>query len=431
MGNDPAIRVRDLGKRYRIGQIAPYKTLRDAIAHAVFSRFRRTGSNPAGRAGAPSSPGSKDYIWALRNVSFEVQHGDAVGVIGPNGAGKSTLLKVLSRITESTEGWAQIRGRVSSLLEVGTGFHHELTGRENIFLNGAILGMTRAEIERKFEDIVKFAEIEKFIDTPVKWYSDGMRVRLGFAVAAHLEPEILIVDEVLAVGDAAFQRKCLGKMEGVASEGRTVIFVSHNMAAIQNLCTVAYGLDHGRIFATGNVNDVITQYLENYDRLPIVPLGDRTDRRGTGKVRLTGVSISGAMSSSDTIVCGSPVTFGIAYEAAQRFREVDMSVFFYDQYGTCVLVAASDILGKTFAEIKERGKFFCRFDKFPMLPGTYRLALDCSVKGVAADFIKDAVTIHVVEGDYYGSGKLPPKGWGHVAASHDWDLETDSGPPAA
>ena len=349
-----------------------------------------------------------------------------VGIIGPNGAGKTTLLKVLSRITEPTEGWAKIRGRMGVLLEVGTGFHPELTGRENVFLNGAILGMTKAEITRKFDDIVNFAEIKKFIDTPVKWYSDGMRVRLGFAVAAHLEPEILVVDEVLAVGDAAFQRKSLGKMEDVAGEGRTVLFVSHNMAAVQKLCTVAYGLDNGRIFAAGDVNSVIAQYLESYDRIPFVSLRTRTDRKGTGIVRVTGFSISGATNSSDIVQCGAPVTFEMAYEGTKPLTDVDMTIYFSDQFGTCVFLAASDILGKTFSKIPTHGTFACRFKKLPLLPGTYRLTLDCTVKGIVADLIKDAVTIHVVEGDYYGSGKLPPKGWGHVAAAHDWEILAES-----
>ncbi len=422
MQNHPAIRVNNLGKLYRIGEIDPYRTLRDAIAHAFVSRVGRARHTPQGGPQGNSNPGSDQYIWALRNVSFEVQEGEAVGVIGPNGAGKTTLLKVLSRITDPTEGSAQIRGRMSSLLEVGTGFHPELTGRENVYLNGAILGMKKAEIEMKFEDIVNFAEVEKFIDTPVKRYSDGMRVRLGFAVAAHLEPDILVVDEVLAVGDASFQRKSLGKMEDAASEGRTVMFVSHNMASIQNLCTVAYGLDHGRIFASGGVNDVIQEYLERFDRPTTVPLRARTDRTGSGKLRLVDFSISGARSSPDIVQCGSRATFEIVYEGTEPLFGVDIDMLFFDHFGQCVLIVGTTFVGKDFREAPPRGTFVCRFEKFPLLPGTYRVNLAVDVKGITADWIKDAVTIHVVEGDYYGSGKLPPKGYGYVAVPYDWDV---------
>jgi len=423
---NPVIRVENLSKRYRLGELEAFNTLRDSLARATGRARRGFRTRQSDRPAAALDPPSNDTIWALRNVSFRVEQGEVVGLIGHNGAGKTTLLKVLSRITEPTEGWAEMRGRVGCLLDIGTGFHYELTGRENVYLNGAILGMRKEEIDGKFDQIVDFAELQRFIDTPIKKYSDGMRVRLGFAVAAHLEPEILLVDEVLAVGDAAFQRKSMGKMEDLAGQGRTVVFVSHNMAAIQNLCSKAYALDHGTIFASGTVNDVIARYLENYDRVPILPLRDRTDRKGSGEVRLTGFSISGAMSSPDMILCGSPVALEISYEATQRLHEVDMTIFFRDQYGTCVFLAGSDILGKTFAEIPERGKFVCRFDKLPLLPGTYRLGFDCSVKGVAVDLIKDAVTIHVLEGDYYGSGKLPPRGWGHVAAAHEWELIANS-----
>jgi len=223
--NDVAIRVENLGKLYHLGKRERYRTLRDTLVASIAAPFRRLRSGP-------SSSGGPETIWALKDVSFEVKHGEVIGIIGRNGAGKSTLLKILSRITEPTEGQATISGRVGSLLEVGTGFHPELTGRDNIFLNGAILGMKKAEIERKFDEIVAFAEVERFIDTPVKHYSSGMYVRLAFAVAAHLEPEILIVDEVLAVGDVAFQKKCLGKMGEASRSGRTVLFVSHNMAAV-------------------------------------------------------------------------------------------------------------------------------------------------------------------------------------------------------
>jgi lipopolysaccharide transport system ATP-binding protein len=255
-----AIRVEGLSKQYRIGgPQARYKTFRESLAQAAQAPFRRAAGLLRGQA--YGAAGLQETIWALRDVSFDVTQGEVVGIIGRNGAGKTTLLKVLSRITEPTEGGVDLYGRVGSLLEVGTGFHPELTGRENIYLNGAILGMKREEIDRKFDEIVAFSEIEKFIDTPVKHYSSGMYVRLAFSVAAHLEPEILLVDEVLAVGDVAFQKKCLGKMGSVVEEGRTVLFVSHNMAAVQRLCAHSIWIDEGRLRQLGPTPQVVDSYL--------------------------------------------------------------------------------------------------------------------------------------------------------------------------
>jgi len=253
-----AIHAETLSKQYRIGRTARYKALRDVLAQALKAPFRKI---------SRTDDRSDAFIWALKDVSFEIKHGDAVGIIGRNGAGKSTLLKILSRIAEPTSGFARIHGRLASLLEVGTGFHPELTGRENIFLNGAILGMGRAEIGRKFDAIVDFAEIERFVDTPVKYYSSGMYVRLAFSVAAHLEPEILLVDEVLAVGDAAFQKKCLGRMGDIARQGRTILFVSHNMGAVESLCSRVVWIDGGRVRMDGPVRETIGAYLTSSMRI--------------------------------------------------------------------------------------------------------------------------------------------------------------------
>jgi lipopolysaccharide transport system ATP-binding protein len=246
--SDIAIKVENLGKKYLIKQRMPYKALRDEIVKLFkFSSYTH----------------SSDYIWALKNLSFEVKEGEVVGIIGRNGAGKSTLLKILSRITEPTEGYAEITGKIGSLLEVGTGFHPELTGRENIYLNGALLGMKKKEIDKKFDEIVGFAEIEKFLDTPVKHYSSGMYIRLGFSVAAHFEPEILLVDEVLAVGDTAFQKKCIGKMDDVAKQGRTVLFISHNMNAIKQLCYKTIWIENGKVLKYQQTEQVINDYLKD------------------------------------------------------------------------------------------------------------------------------------------------------------------------
>ncbi len=254
-----AVKVEGLSKQYRIGKQESYRTFRDTITSALTAPARRVAGLLSGNASAAAN--LTETIWALRDINFEVKHGEVVGIIGRNGAGKSTLLKILSRITEPTEGTIDIFGRVGALLEVGTGFHPELTGRENVYLNGAILGMSRDDIRRKFDEIVDFAGVEKFIDTPVKHYSSGMGLRLGFAVAAHLEPDILIVDEVLAVGDAEFQKKCIGKMSDVAGEGRTVLFVSHNMAAVQQMCTRVVWLDKGTLVNDGAVHETLKYYV--------------------------------------------------------------------------------------------------------------------------------------------------------------------------
>ncbi|MDP2725935.1 MAG: ABC transporter ATP-binding protein, partial [Dehalococcoidia bacterium] len=288
--SDVAIHAENLGKLYHIGQRERYKALRDTLADMIYAPVRRIRSSS--RDSAAKTGNGDNTIWALKDVSFDIESGEVVGIIGRNGAGKSTLLKILSRITEPTEGFAEINGRVGSLLEVGTGFHPELTGRENIYLNGAILGMRKTEIDRKFDEIVAFAEVERFIDTPVKHYSSGMGVRLAFAVAAHLEPEILLIDEVLAVGDAAFQKKCLGKMEDVAKGGRTVLFVSHNMASIVNLCPRAILLDAGKVVMDGYSRDVVQHYIATAPGASgEVVWDDPTQAPGNDIVRLHAVRI--------------------------------------------------------------------------------------------------------------------------------------------
>jgi len=313
----PAIRIEHLGKEYRIGaKPERYRSLRDTIVHAATAPFQRLASVARGR----SSVLSVNTFWALSDVSFEIQPGEAVAVIGRNGAGKSTLLKILSRITEPTLGHADIYGRVGSLLEVGTGFHPELTGRENIYLNGAILGMARREIERKFDEIVAFSEIEQFIDTMVKHYSSGMYMRLAFAVAAHLEPEILLIDEVLAVGDLEFQKKCLGKMEDVGRQGRTVMFVSHNMSAVTRLCTRAVLLDHGRMVAFGPTPAVVAEYVfKGYGTLAERRWEDDARAPGDDSVRLHSVRATdpaGVVQESFDV--RQPITIELVYTVTQR-----------------------------------------------------------------------------------------------------------------
>ena len=304
--SDVVIQVENLGKRYRIGERVPYLTLRDALARAVTAPLRNLRSPSSSSRASEAS-----QIWALKDISFEVHRGDVIGIIGRNGAGKSTLLKILSRVTKPTVGHAQIRGRLGSLLDVGTGFHPELTGRENTYMNGAILGMSKNEIARRFDEIVAFAEIEQFIDTPVKYYSSGMYVRLAFSVAAHLEPEILVVDEVLAVGDVAFQEKCLGKMEHAASGGRTVLFVSHNLLALQALCPHALWLDKGEVIAKGRSSTVVSSYLEHVRTCRTeVSYEDSAEAPGDERVRLRRASVRPLSESGNgTITVRTPLLF--------------------------------------------------------------------------------------------------------------------------
>jgi lipopolysaccharide transport system ATP-binding protein len=296
--SDVAIHVENLGKLYRIGERQRYKALRDTLTDTLYAPFRAAASLLSGRNGhnhSASNGLSESEFWALKDVSFEIKKGEVVGTIGRNGAGKSTLLKILSRITKPTEGYVRINGRVGSLLEVGTGFHPELTGRENTYLNGAIIGMRKKEIDRKFDEIVAFAEIEKFIDTPVKFYSSGMYIRLAFAVAAHLEPEILLVDEVLAVGDLAFQNKCLDKMRQISGVGRTILFVSHNLQAIRNLCQRCLLILDGALVMDGDPNQVIANYYKKLRSLEIgvnTRLFDPHVRRGSGRARFSNLRIT-------------------------------------------------------------------------------------------------------------------------------------------
>jgi lipopolysaccharide transport system ATP-binding protein len=392
--SDIAVRAEGLSKRYRIGQRESYKALRDIITDAFTMPFRRSEAR---------IPARREHIWALKDVSFEVRHGEVVGVIGRNGAGKSTMLKILSRITRPTSGEVAVRGRVGSLLEVGTGFHPELTGRENVFLNGAILGMRKAEITRKFEEIVTFAEMEKFIDTPVKHYSIGMYMRLAFAVAANLEPEILIVDEVLAVGDAAFQKKCLGKMSDVAKSGRTVLFVSHNMDTI---CTRCMLFERGQLIDQGNSAEVIDRYLSRIaERTRPQQVIDLTDlgRFGTGEARFVAAHYSSTSSSVGyQPYTNGPleVTMDVEAESARSIRS--LAVIIYSEGGTRLINADTGLLGQSVSLQKGRTTLKIRIDRLHLNPGIYRVGLRLAnpittrITSGALDFIESAFEIEVV-----------------------------------
>jgi len=376
--SDTVIRVENLSKKYIIGhqQQERYTALRDVVANGAKGLFQSL----RGGKSAGADPTQEEF-WALKDVSFEIKQGDRVGIIGRNGAGKSTLLKILSRITEPTEGRIKINGRVASLLEVGTGFHPELTGRENIFLNGAILGMDRSDIKRKFDEIVAFAEVEKFLDTPVKRYSSGMYVRLAFAVAAHLEPEILIVDEVLAVGDAQFQKKCLGKMDDVSKEGRTVLFVSHNLASLAKLCSKAILLVNGEQVMDGECDRVISEYINTgREANGEVVWNDRSSAPGNEKVRLHAVRVI----SSDVVTTDIEISEDIYIQIEFWNFEPDLhiwsSIHVLDKMGGCVLASlnshsANLIVDRWFGKPYSTGLYrtVCKLPKNFLNEGTYSI----------------------------------------------------------
>ncbi len=422
--SQPVITVENLGKKYRIRHddeagVARYVALRDVITDKVKGLFKSRKSEIKSRR-------SLEDFWALKEVSFEVRQGEVIGIIGRNGAGKSTLLKILSRITEPTEGRVRIKGRVASLLEVGTGFHPELTGRENIFLNGAILGMTRVETKRKFDEIVAFAELEKFLDTPVKRYSSGMYVRLAFAVAAHLDPDILIVDEVLAVGDAAFQRKCVRKMGDVTSTGAsTVLLVSHNLAVIRTLCSRGVCLDRGRIMRIGEADEVTRAYLESLSTVGDTALALRKDRQGSGQIRFTAVRYRVNDSiETQTVATGDKVSVVLEFECRQRIPRPAFACAFYDANGVCVLGCSSRSSSPLNEAIVASGAVVCEFERFPLLPGSYHLNVqvkDDSSKKVI-DWVEGAAVMEVTEGDFYHTG-YPPGFWGaRVLTPHKWHI---------
>jgi lipopolysaccharide transport system ATP-binding protein len=412
-----AIQVRGLSKQYTIGAYqGRYKSLRETLTQTATGVVRRL-TRGAGEA-------SEREIWALKDVSFDIEQGEVVGIIGRNGAGKSTLLKLLARITEPTEGEIRMRGRVGSLLEVGTGFHPELTGRENIFLNGAILGMSRREIQSKFDEIVDFAEIEKFIDTPVKHYSSGMYMRLAFAVAAHLEPEILLVDEVLAVGDAEFQKKCLGKMGEVAKGGRTVLFVSHNMAAVQNLCQRGIILNNGIKTFNGNITSTIEIYMRSLgDNISHISLTNRTDRSGTQNLTFSHVEIVDEQDKPvDIILSGQSMKFKFYYRSKYKknFYNVNIAFNVFNQQGVLITNLNSKDIGKMQMLIDKEGYFECCWPKINLRSGIYTCNLFCEINGAIADWIQSAFQFTVEDGDFYQTGSVIERSAGEIFVNYAW-----------
>jgi len=398
--SEVAIRCEGLGKRYRIGPRERYHALRDTLAGAMYAPFRGL-SRLVNPRSAGNHPQSNNTIWALKDVSFEIKQGEVVGIIGRNGAGKSTLLKILSRITEPTEGTAEIHGRVGSLLEVGTGFHSELTGRENIYLNGAILGMRKAEIGRNFDEIVAFAEVEQFIDTPVKHYSSGMYVRLAFAVAAHLEPDVFLVDEVLAVGDLAFQKKCLGKMSDVAKEGRTVLFVSHNLSAVKSLCQRTILLHGGKRIADGAPGEVVLHYfgageVDTVDK----EIPEEAHATGASKVRVRRVTFVGNGDLAGfTVFWKKPISIVLEIEVRQAIKNAVFGVGIVSVDGTPVLTVHHNDMGTPMWSLSQGVyKIHIKLEN-PLRSGFYRLVLGAH-EGLARTsifYVPEAAQFRVLE----------------------------------
>jgi len=407
--SDAAISVRNVSKKYviRHDRTAPTR-LSEVVARRLRHPFHRV---------------ECEEFWALKDVTFDVPRGEVLALIGANGAGKSTLLKILSRITEMTEGEVVLDGRVGSLLEVGTGFNQELTGRENIFLNGAILGMRRAEIRQQFDAIVEFAGVERFLDTPVKHYSSGMYMRLAFAVAAHLKSEILIVDEVLAVGDQDFQRKCLGKMRDVAGDGRTVVLVSHNMAAITTLCTHAVVLRAGRVRYAGDIDHAVAEYASREGASLVGDVQNRRDRRGGGEIRCTKIALRGARGElTRSVRANQPFEVVVNYEAKQDVRDVALSLDVELLDGTRLVTLYSAFRNEAFPVTAGAGSFSCHVAGLPLRPDTYSLNVFIGARHAVFDYLDRAMTFEVSPTDVFGTGRMPERSQGPLVGDFHWTV---------
>lgn len=420
-GGGFSVRVEDLSKRYRIGE---RDSRGESLVHALARQLVAPARNfrdlrRQHRFGTAPDP---TVLWALRDVSFELEPGDALGVIGGNGAGKSTLLKLLSRITDPTHGRALLRGRIASLLEVGTGFHQDLTGRENVFLNGTLLGMRRREILARFDEIVEFSGIEQFIDTPVKRYSSGMYVRLAFAVAAHVDPDVLIADEVLAVGDVEFQRKCLGKMREVSAGGRTIIFVSHNQASVASLCSRAIWLDHGCVRRDGDVNEVTSAYLGAVASHNAGDLSAREDRVGSGALRFTRVELHDSRGQPvHTLVSGEAATLVVEYAASEGLSGVTFEWSIDSSLGGRVSTLASQSSQEEPARLSAEGTIICRLGPLPLNGGNYSWTLKANVNGRVADWIIDVLPFSVDSTSFYPTHYHPPLRSGPLLLDGVWE----------
>ena len=407
-----AIKAENISKQYRLGKVGTGTLSHDLNRLWYKVRGLEDPYVKIGEVNDRSIKGDSDYVWSLRDINFEIEQGDSVGIIGRNGAGKSTLLKLLSKVTKPTTGGFKVKGRIASLLEVGTGFNPEMTGRENIYLNGAILGMRRAEITKKLDEIINFSGVERYIDTPVKRYSSGMYVRLAFAVAAHLESEILIVDEVLAVGDAEFQKKCLGKMNDVSKgEGRTVLFVSHNMAAVQNLCFKGILLENGIIKKTGAINDVLAEYLVS-TKIENVKLSENTNRKGNGFLKFTdGFFISDNDNNIETFKdLKIKLNFELNFPSKIIQSRIDIGINNF--MGDRVAWLSSNVVISEFSIFSNSIEFLIK--DLPLSPGDYTLNLFSEINNEIADWLTEVMPFTIIEKDYYKTGKLTLKNQGNI-----------------
>lgn len=426
MSNQLAIKVTNLGKAYRIGvKEQKQETLVGAIMatlKAPLRNYKRI-NNLKKLQGQQESP---DIFWANRHINFEVHKGEVLGIIGKNGAGKSTLLKLLSRITEPSEGRIEIRGKVASLLEVGTGFNPELTGAENIYLNGTILGLTKKEIDARYNDIIEFSGIEKFIETPVKRYSSGMKVRLAFAVAAHLDPQILIIDEVLAVGDAEFQKKCLGKMQEVAGKkGRTVLFVSHDMAAVKNLCTRAVLLQRGEITHEGSPADVVDYYLKNAAMGPLEKSSINTStRKGNGKFVVTDIRfLNNKMEPVAMLETGMEANIKISYATTENNPNPVVNLIIRNSFQQEIGNLLTRIAHNGVMKLQREGDIICHIPKLPFMPGRYAVDLMMKFDYEVTDHIEGITIMEVEKGDFYGTGKIIDSMKDGLLVDHNWTVQ--------
>lgn len=418
-----AIKAENISKQYRLGEVGTGTLSHDLNRFWSKIRGKEDPYLKIGDTNDRTSTGGSDYVWSLKDINFEIEQGDAVGIIGRNGAGKSTLLKLLSKVTKPTTGSFKVNGRIASLLEVGTGFNPEMTGRENIYMNGAILGMRRHEITRKFDEIVAFSGVEKYIDTPVKRYSSGMYVRLAFAVAAHLESEILIVDEVLAVGDAEFQKKCLGKMGDVSKgEGRTVLFVSHNMVAVNSLCNKGIVLNNGQINYSGLITKAVEKYSFLGQSLLETDLHKRKDRVGNGRIRFTDIKYFDiANNEISTLRTGMSLFIKCYFEnniPAGREENVRFDLNVLDQNEFFITQLTTFYHKNDFVINSENTHFTIFIPKLNLLEGKYILSLYSKINEDEADWINNATSFYVESGDYFDVGKVMPKGFGFVALEH-------------
>ncbi|MEO5911170.1 MAG: ABC transporter ATP-binding protein [Pelobium sp.] len=421
------IKVENLSKAYQLGQFSTGTIAQDLNRWWALTRGKEDPFLMIGESNDRSIKGTSDIVWSLKDINFSINQGDTVGIIGKNGAGKSTLLKLLSQVSGPTTGSIKVKGRIASLLEVGTGFHPELTGRENIFLNGAILGMRKKEILRKFEEIVDFSGVERYIDTPVKRYSSGMYVRLAFAVAAHLESEILIVDEVLAVGDAEFQKKCLGKMNDISSsDGRTILFVSHNLAAIENLCKSSILLENGQIVKTGLTKSVIDQYLFNKKSLNAgIGLSHRTDRKGNGKVQFKKIEFTDAKGSLiNQLRSGEDYNLILTLEMLENINLNDLIVAIgIDNNKATRITLLSNEITNQLAVNKIKDNLITvniSIKNLPLNSGFYQFTLFAKDSFAILDWIEDATSIMIEQGDFFKTGKLIPSEQGDILVNHSY-----------